>query len=104
MGTSDVLVLATGNEGLPVVLLEGMAAGIPVVATDIPACREALEGGKCGVLAPGRDPEALATALEDVLEHPRRREELVRAASQRVRDHYDLPLMVERYAELLRGG
>jgi glycosyltransferase involved in cell wall biosynthesis len=104
MGTSDVLVLATGNEGLPIVLLEGMAAGIPIVATDIPACREALEGGKCGVLAPGRDPEALATALEDVLQHPRRREELVRAASQRVRDHYDLPLMVERYAELLRGG
>jgi glycosyltransferase involved in cell wall biosynthesis len=104
MGTSDVLVLATGSEGLPLVLLEGMAAGIPVVATDIPACREALDGGRCGALVPPGDPEALAMALENTLGEPQQTNELVRTASRRVRDHYDLPLMVERYAGLLRGG
>ena len=102
MGTSDVLVLATGNEGLPIVVLEGMAAEIPIIATDIPPCREALDGGRCGMLVPPRDPHGLAAAMENTLRDPRQSDELVRAASQRVRDHYDLPLMAERYAELLR--
>jgi len=104
MGASDVLVLATESEGFGVVLLEAMAAGIPVVATDIPPCREALDGGRCGTLVPPRDPQGLAEALERTLRDRRRTDELVHAAATRVRDHYDLPLMVERYARLLRGG
>jgi glycosyltransferase involved in cell wall biosynthesis len=104
LGSSDVLVLATESEGLPIALLEGMAACIPVVATDIPPCRETLDDGRCGTLAPRRDPEALARALKEVLLNPPYRERLVQAASRRVRDHYDVPMMVERYARLLRGG
>jgi glycosyltransferase involved in cell wall biosynthesis len=101
MGASDVLVLATYSEGLPTVLLEGMAAGIPVVATDIPPCREVLDGGRCGILAPPQDPGALATAIESLLEDAHQREGLVSAARERARDCYDLPLMVDRYARLL---
>jgi glycosyltransferase involved in cell wall biosynthesis len=104
MGTSDVLVLATESEGLPIVLLEGMAAGIPTLASDIPPCRETLDGGRCGVLVPPRNPEELAKAIEGLMRDPQRRETLIGAARQRVRDHYDFPLMVERYARLLRGG
>jgi glycosyltransferase involved in cell wall biosynthesis len=104
MGTSDVLALSTESEGQGVTVLEGMAAGIPVVATDIPACRETLDRGRCGVLVPRGNPEELAKAIEDVLANKQHREQLVRAAGRRVREHYDLPLMVERYARLLRGG
>jgi glycosyltransferase involved in cell wall biosynthesis len=104
MGTSDVLVLATFSEGLPIVLLEGMAAGIPVVATDIPPCREALHGGRCGVLVPPRDPEALASAIENLLQDRQQRDKLIQAARQHVSEHYDIHLMVERYVRLLSAN
>ncbi|MFB3777566.1 MAG: glycosyltransferase [Bryobacteraceae bacterium] len=104
LGACDVSVLSTESEGLPVTLLESMAAGIPVVATDIPPCREVLDGGKCGVLFPRRDPAALARALETVLGDAAYREQITRAALLRVRENYDLPLMAERYGRLLRGS
>jgi glycosyltransferase involved in cell wall biosynthesis len=64
LGQSDVFVLSTTpEEGLGTVLIEALAAGLPVVASDVPACREALAGGRWGVLVPPADPEALATAL-----------------------------------------
>jgi glycosyltransferase involved in cell wall biosynthesis len=101
MGASDIFVLATFDEGLPIVLLEAMAAGIPVVATDIPPCREVLDGGRCGILVPPRNPAALARTIENLLQDRHQCDKLVRVARQRVCDHYDLQLMVERYAQLL---
>ncbi len=51
------------REGLPKVLLEAMAAGRPVIATDVPGCREAVVEGRNGFIVPPRDPEALAAAI-----------------------------------------
>lgn len=63
LGQSDVFVFATTpQEGLGTVLVEAMAAGLPVIASDVPACRELLEGGKWGVLIPPNDRTALASA------------------------------------------
>ncbi|HSW50051.1 MAG TPA: glycosyltransferase [Bryobacteraceae bacterium] len=104
LGSSDVSVLSTESEGLGIALLESMAAGTPVVATDVPSCREVLDGGKCGVLFPRRDAAALARELETVLGDAAYREQLTRAARLRVREHYDLGLMAERYGRLLRGS
>ena len=56
LGQSDVFVFSTTKEeGLGTVLIEALAAGLPVVASDVPACREALEGGKWGALVPAAD-------------------------------------------------
>jgi glycosyltransferase involved in cell wall biosynthesis len=101
IGSSDVLTHPTHTEGFPNVLIEAMAARVPIVATDIPPCREILGNGTCGVLVPPRDPEALALAIRRVLEDASLRQQITGAAAQRVRALYDIRVAVERYAQLL---
>lgn len=69
------------GEGLPMVLLEGMAAGVPVVASAVEGMSEILEDGQAGVLVPPGDAPALADALASLLDEPRQ------MASLRVRAH-----------------
>lgn len=62
-GEADVLVLPTYREGLGMVLIEASAMGLPVVATDIPGCRDAVVQGVTGTLVPVGDSEATAAAV-----------------------------------------
>ena len=59
----DVLVLASHREGFPRAPMEAAAMGVPVVATDIRGCRQAVDHGVTGLLVPPRDPDALADAI-----------------------------------------
>jgi glycosyltransferase involved in cell wall biosynthesis len=61
---------STYREGLPKSALEAMAAGKPLVATDVPGCREAVVDGQTGFLVPPRNPEALAQALQKLIADP----------------------------------
>lgn len=70
---------SAGFESFGIVLLEGMAAGVPVVASDIPGYRSVLDDGVQGVLVEPRHPQALAKALIDLLRDPVRREQMGRA-------------------------
>ena len=64
----DVFAFSTSrHEGFGIALIEAMAAGLPVVASDVPACREVLADGAAGVLVPAGDPARLADALCDLL-------------------------------------
>jgi glycosyltransferase involved in cell wall biosynthesis len=64
LGQCDLFVFSTTlEEGLGTVLIEAMAAGLPIVASDVPACREALADGRMGTLVPPADPGALAGAI-----------------------------------------
>jgi glycosyltransferase involved in cell wall biosynthesis len=63
LAAMDVVVLPTYREGLPVVPLEAGAMGLPVVATNIPGCLDAIEDGVTGMLVPPRDAAALARAI-----------------------------------------
>ncbi len=101
MAASDVLVHATHVEGFPNVLIEGMAAGVPIVATDIPPCREVLDNGRCGLLVASQEPRALADAIRRVLGDPGLREALTAAAAERVAAWYDIRAVVERYGQVL---
>lgn len=101
MGRSDILIHATRSEGFPNVLIEAMAAGIPIVATQIPECREILDDGGCGMLVPPVDPEALAKSIGSLLDNPALRQKVTVAAAARVPLLYDVGLMTERYRELL---
>jgi glycosyltransferase involved in cell wall biosynthesis len=59
------------EEGFGTVLIEALAAGCSVIATDVPACREVLQGGKYGMLVPPQDPEAMASAILGQLHAPK---------------------------------
>ncbi|MGH9444981.1 MAG: glycosyltransferase, partial [Terriglobia bacterium] len=69
MQRAAIYVLSSyGGESFPMVLIEAMACGLPVVAVDSsPGNREVLDGGRCGILAPPADPEALANAIKGLL-------------------------------------
>jgi glycosyltransferase involved in cell wall biosynthesis len=68
LAQASVVVLPSYHEGLPRVLLEAAAAGKPIVTTDIPGCREVVRDGVNGYLVPPRNPEALAAAVNRLLE------------------------------------
>ncbi len=67
---SDVAVLPSYREGLPVTMQEALACGLAVVTSDAPGCREVVEPGVNGLLVPVRDPAALAQALEKLATDP----------------------------------
>ncbi len=97
MARCSAFVLASEWEGLPGVLIQALACGAPVVATDCPSGpREILEGGRHGTLVPVGDPAALALALERVLGSPP-----ARPAGGRGLDRFTLESSAERYLRLL---
>lgn len=75
---SDVVVLTSNNEGTPVCLIEALAAGCAVVATDVGGVRDVLEGGRLGVMTPAGDADALAREVGRLLDDPVARAELRR--------------------------
>lgn len=86
VAAADAFVLSSRNEGLPVVLLEAMGVGTPIVSTDAPSGpRWGLEDGRAGLLTPVGDPAALATAIQQVLADQALRERLVDAGRTRAR-------------------
>jgi glycosyltransferase involved in cell wall biosynthesis len=64
---SDVAVLPSHREGLPKALLEAAACGLPLIATDVPGCRDVVEHGQNGLLVPLHDATALATAIDTLV-------------------------------------
>ena len=95
----DLLVLSSRTEGMPVALLEGMAAGLPLVATAVGEVPRLIEGGT-GTLVPVEDATALATAIADLLRDPQRRMICGQASRECIRKGYSAEHMVERYLAL----
>jgi phosphatidylinositol alpha-mannosyltransferase len=89
----------THGESFGMILTEAMAAGAPVVASDLDAFRRVLGGGRAGVLFPTGDAQALATSLEQLLDDPARRVELT-ARAREVVAAYDWPVIAARVLEV----
>lgn len=87
LALTDVFVLASHAEGRPNVVLEAMAAGIPVVASDIEGVRELIQHGETGLLFPSGDNEALIHELERLLNDAELRQQLGQSARQFIFDH-----------------
>jgi glycosyltransferase involved in cell wall biosynthesis len=95
----DLFVLSSRHEGLPVALLEAMAAGRPVVATRVGGVPEVVRDGSEGILVPPGDPEALAAAMVTVLADADLRARLGEAARRRAAD-FDIRRTVRRHEEV----
>src|SRR5581483_9456897 len=94
----------TGDkDGIPTALLEGMATGLPAVATDAGSITEVITDGQDGVLVPQRTPVALANAIEALLEDSERRCQLGKAAVETVRRHYDVQSCERVFHERVRA-
>jgi len=100
LGEVDLLVIPSLWEGLPLVLLEAMAAGVPVVASAVDGILEAAENGREALLVPPADSSALASAMIRLLQHPAEASRLASAARLRVRREFSAERMVERTAAL----
>lgn len=79
------------GEGIPRSLLEAAAAGLAIVTTDTPGCREVVDDNVTGLLVPPGDVPALTAALERLLGDPRLRRRLGRAAREKVSEEFALP-------------
>ncbi len=102
LGQLDVFAFSTTpDEGLGIALIEAMAAGVPIVATDAPACREVLDDGALGLLTAPGDPAALARAITAVREDPAGAAERARRARDKAFAVFSETAMAEGYAALL---
>jgi glycosyltransferase involved in cell wall biosynthesis len=90
LAASDVFVLSSRSEGLPLSILEAMAAGLPVVATNVGGVVELVLEGETGFLVPPGDPQSLVGALERLLDDSALRRRLGAAGRIRVEEHFDL--------------
>lgn len=100
----DLCAVASHEEGFSNALLEAMASGLAIVATDVGGNPEALQRGELGILVPPRDPVALAAALRRLVENEDERLELGRRAREVVASKYTVDAMVDGYIALYRRG
>ncbi|MGI9078840.1 MAG: glycosyltransferase family 4 protein [Gemmatimonadaceae bacterium] len=90
MATADVVVLPTSyREGVPRSLIEAAAAGLPIVTTDAPGCREVVEDGVNGILVPVRDGAALAAAIRKLVLDPALAARMGAASRQKALAQFD---------------
>lgn len=97
----DVFVNSSRWEGLPTVMLESMAARIPVVATDVSGNRELARDGENGRLVPPNDPSALAQAVQEMLELPSdQRQIMCQTAFDLVKDNFSIIQIAKQHETL----
>jgi glycosyltransferase involved in cell wall biosynthesis len=95
----DLFVLSSRSEGMPVALLEAMAAGVPAAVTDAGSCREVVDDGRAGFVLPADD-SAWPGLLRGWIADESARRALARAGAARVRQHYSAEATLSRYETL----
>ncbi len=93
---SDIAVLPSYREGLPVSLQEALACGLPVIATDAPGCRETVAPGRNGLLVPVRDAAALAQALGRMAGDPGLRSRMGEAGRAKALADFDAAVLARQ--------
>ena len=105
---ADIFVLPSRYEGFPNVMLEAMAAGLPVIASQVSGTEDAIEDGRNGLLVPPGEPEALSEALRRLSEDPDLRERLGTEARKTVEGRFNINRVAEQtlgfYRHLIGGS
>jgi len=102
LAQSALVVLPSWREGMPKVLLEAAAVGRAVITTDAPGCRDAIIPGVTGLLVPPRDTNALADAMERLLNDRERLQAMGRAGRELAEREFDVRKVVDRHLEIYR--
>jgi glycosyltransferase involved in cell wall biosynthesis len=102
LNACDVFVLSSRQEGFPITILEAMAAGKPVIATDVGGCAEAVVDGEAGLIVPPETLATLADAILSVLADPERAQAMGASGRERVQREFTVDRMVDQHLELYR--
>ncbi len=103
LALADVFAFPTEyREGVPRVLLEAAAAGLPMVTTNMPGCRDVVRDGVTGIIVPPRAPQLLARRILELVGDKNTARELGARARELVEREFSLSLVVSRYAALYR--
>jgi len=102
----DIVCLPSYREGLPKSLLEAASAGKPIVATDVPGCREVVEHGVNGFLVPPKNPEKLADSIQTLIENPELRKDFGLKSREKAVKEFAIEKIINQtldlYKELLQ--
>lgn len=108
LAAMDLLLITSDHEGLPMVLLEAMSLGVPVVASAVGGIPVVLDHGRYGRLVSGQQPQRYVEAVLPLLDDPAGRQALASLARQRVREHYtaarNASAYLDLYGRLCAGG
>jgi glycosyltransferase involved in cell wall biosynthesis len=99
---SDIFVLPSYREGMPRSILEAMAMGKPVIATDIRGCREEVVHGRTGYLVPAGSIKELAYRMQDILEKPKLQKRMGEEARRCAEELYDEEKVLNRQLSIIR--
>jgi glycosyltransferase involved in cell wall biosynthesis len=99
---SGLLVLPSLAEGFGLVLIEAMAAGVPVIATDVGGIRDVVRDGQTGLLVRPGDPAAMAEEIKRIILDRQLRERLITAAGADVLERFTWDVAIEQYRAVLR--
>jgi glycosyltransferase involved in cell wall biosynthesis len=97
----DALALPSDAEGFGLVLIEAMAAGVPVIGTNVPGICDVIVEGNNGILTPPRNPKGLAHAIERILSGEELRNHLIAGGKLSVQEKYAWPIVYRQYQSLL---
>ncbi len=100
LGTWNVFIQPSLDEGFGVAVLEAMASGLPVIASDVGGLRELVRDGVTGFLTAPEVPAALASKIRLLLDNPALRAEMGAAASQRAKESFSLAAMVRKTTDV----
>ena len=102
LAATDVCFLTSISEGIPLTLIEGMAASLPVVATNVGGVSEVVHVGKTGYLAPAKDVDAIAQQLIQLCHDPAQRIKMGATGRERAERLFSEQLMHQKYSELFQ--
>ncbi|HYW79895.1 MAG TPA: glycosyltransferase family 4 protein [Thermoguttaceae bacterium] len=103
LAVSDLFVLPSYyREGIPRVLLEAGAMGLPLITTGMPGCKEVVRHGLNGLVVPPRKVNPLADAISKMLDSPIDRDDMGRVSRRHVLEHFDLEIVANAYEKIYR--
>ena len=100
LAMSYCVVLPSHREGLPKVLIEAQAMGRPVITTDAPGCRDAIQANETGLLVPVNDSQALARAMLHLIDQPELSQSMGKKARLWAEKRFDIQTVIKQHLEL----